>query len=198
MRKRGLSGLVLALVVATSGLAFGVGCTASVSTGPKTLTYTVKVNASLTPVAKIFNTVSVADDNTHGDELDATNDSFTHDVLVGGAPDLSVTAGQKLLLNLQYKNAGSEPAPGSTLVVTLPPTVVRDEATGTIYASHMSWMISTFWWTVFWVVVLFVPTLILTIFSVGLLSWLFLLPGVWFLYRMLKGLLRLTDNKPVP
>ena len=76
--------------------------------------------------------------------------------------------------------------------------VKRDDAAGTIYASHMSWMISTFWWTVFWVVVLFVPTLILTIFSVGLLSWLFLLPGVWFLYRMLKGLLRLTDNKPVP
>ena len=45
---------------------------------------------------------------------------------------------------------------------------------------------------------LFIPTLILTIFSVGLLSWLFLVPGVWFLYRMLKGLLRLSDNRPVP
>ena len=76
--------------------------------------------------------------------------------------------------------------------------IKRDDAAGTIYASHMSWMISTFWWTLFWVVVLFIPTLILTIFSVGLLSWLFLVPGVWFLYRMLKGLLRLSDNRPVP
>ena len=107
--------------------------------GPKTLTYTVMVNSSLTQVAKIFNTVSVADDNTHGDELDATNDSFTHDVLVGGAPDLSVTAtpsvasvtaGQKLIVTLQYKNAGSEPANASTLTVTLPPTMARDPAAG--------------------------------------------------------------------
>ncbi|HPU52815.1 MAG TPA: hypothetical protein PK359_14735 [Burkholderiaceae bacterium] len=76
--------------------------------------------------------------------------------------------------------------------------IKRDEAAGTIYASHMSWMIATFWWTLFWVVVLFVPNFLLSIVSFGLLSWLFLLPGVWFLYRMLKGLLRLSDNRPIP
>ncbi len=54
MRKRGLSGLVLALVVATSGLAFGVGCTASVSTGPKTLTYTEDAKKAYDEAMKSF------------------------------------------------------------------------------------------------------------------------------------------------
>jgi uncharacterized membrane protein len=74
----------------------------------------------------------------------------------------------------------------------------RDEANGTVYRSHMDWMIATFWWTVLWVVLLFVPMMVVTIFSFGLLAWVFLLPGLWFLYRMIKGLLRLTEQRPVP
>lgn len=76
--------------------------------------------------------------------------------------------------------------------------VKRDDATGTIYRSHMDWMIATFWWTLFWVVVSFVPALLLSFLSFGLLSFLFLIPCFWFLYRMLKGLLRLIDQRPVP
>lgn len=76
--------------------------------------------------------------------------------------------------------------------------IKRDDATGTIYRSHMDWMIATFWWTLFWVVVSFVPALLLSFVSFGLLSFLFLIPCFWFLYRMLKGLLRLIDSRPVP
>lgn len=76
--------------------------------------------------------------------------------------------------------------------------VKRDDATGTLYRSHFDWMISTFWWTLFWVVVAFLPSLLLTVISFGLLSFLFLIPCLWFLYRMVKGLLRLTDERPVP
>jgi len=76
--------------------------------------------------------------------------------------------------------------------------VKRDDATGTIYRSHMDWMISTFWWTLFWVVVAFVPSMLLAVVSFGLLSFLFVIPGLWYLYRMVKGLLRLTDGRPVP
>ncbi len=74
----------------------------------------------------------------------------------------------------------------------------RDDAAGTIYHSHMNWMIATFWWTLFWIVVAFVPTLMLTMVSLGLLSFLFLIPCLWYLYRMVKGLLRLVDGRPVP
>ena len=73
----------------------------------------------------------------------------------------------------------------------------RDDANGTIYRSHMDWMISTFWWTLFWVVVAFVPTLVLSMVSFGLLSFLFLVPCFWFLYRMVKGLLRLLDARAI-
>jgi uncharacterized membrane protein len=76
--------------------------------------------------------------------------------------------------------------------------VKRPDARGTIYESHMTWMISTFWWTLFWVVVSFLPAVVLSVVSFGLLSFLFVIPGLWFLYRMIKGVLRLIDGRPVP
>jgi uncharacterized membrane protein len=76
--------------------------------------------------------------------------------------------------------------------------VKRDDARGTIYESHMTWMIRTFWWTVFWVVVSFLPIVLLTVVTLGLLSFLFVIPLLWYLYRMVKGLLRLVDGRPMP
>lgn len=76
--------------------------------------------------------------------------------------------------------------------------IKRDSARGTIYESHMNWMIRTFWWTLFWVVVSFIPALILTVITFGLMSWLFVLPVIWYLYRMIKGVLWLQDDKPMP
>jgi uncharacterized membrane protein len=76
--------------------------------------------------------------------------------------------------------------------------VKREDAAGTIYESHMNWMIATFWWTLFWVVVSFIPSLVLAVVSFGLLSFLFVIPGLWYLYRMIKGLLRLLDGRAVP
>jgi uncharacterized membrane protein len=76
--------------------------------------------------------------------------------------------------------------------------IKRDSARGTIYESHMNWMIRTFWWALFWVVVIAIPAALLSVVTFGLLSFLFVLPGVWFLYRMIKGILRLNDGMPMP
>jgi uncharacterized membrane protein len=76
--------------------------------------------------------------------------------------------------------------------------VKRDSARGTIYESHMNWMIRTFWWTLFWIVVIAIPAALLTLVTFGLLSFLFVLPGLWFLYRMIKGILRLNDGQAMP
>ncbi|MBT9558946.1 MAG: DUF11 domain-containing protein, partial [Myxococcales bacterium] len=125
-------------------VAGGTPCPLTIGSLPKNgaplkLTFTVKVNASLNQVAKITNQVSIADDNAHGDELDASNDSFTHEVQVGGAPDLSVSAvatpanvvaGSLVNLDFSYRNAGSEPANSVTLAVTLPPKVARNPLVG--------------------------------------------------------------------
>jgi uncharacterized membrane protein len=62
----------------------------------------------------------------------------------------------------------------------------------------MDWMIRTFWWFLFWVVISFIPVLMLAALSAGLLAFLFLIPSLWFLYRMIKGLLRLVDGRAVP
>ena len=76
--------------------------------------------------------------------------------------------------------------------------IKRDSARGTIYESHMNWMIRTFWWTVLWVVVSFLPALLLTVITFGLLSFLFVVPVIWYLYRMIKGVLWLNDGRPMP
>lgn len=75
--------------------------------------------------------------------------------------------------------------------------IKRDDARGTIYESHMNWMIRTFWWTLFWVVVSFLPALVLSVVSFGLLSFLFVIPFIWFLYRMIKGVLRLNEGRAI-
>lgn len=76
--------------------------------------------------------------------------------------------------------------------------IKRDDARGSIYESHMNWMIRTFWWTLFWVVVSFLPVFVLTVVSFGLLSFLFVVPVIWYLYRMIKGVLWLNEGRPMP
>jgi uncharacterized membrane protein len=75
----------------------------------------------------------------------------------------------------------------------------RDEVRGTYLESHFSWLARTFWWGLLWIVVCFVLTwvLILTI----LLAWLFWLPYtvlfLWYLYRVIRGWLKLNDGVAV-
>ena len=71
--------------------------------------------------------------------------------------------------------------------------IKRDDAIGTIYESHMNWMIRTFWWTLFWAAVSFVPTLL----TLGFVPF-FVLPAIWYLYRMIKGLVRLNAGQAMP
>jgi uncharacterized membrane protein len=62
----------------------------------------------------------------------------------------------------------------------------------------MRWMIRTFWWTIAWFVIIAIPAALLTMVTFGLLGFLFVLPAVWFLYRMIRGLLALNDGRPMP
>ena len=75
----------------------------------------------------------------------------------------------------------------------------RDEVRGTYLESHFSWLARTFWWGLLWIVVCFLLTwvLILTI----LLACLFWLPYtvlfLWYLYRVIRGWLKLNDGVAV-
>lgn len=68
----------------------------------------------------------------------------------------------------------------------------RSEAAGTVYASHFSWQIRTFWWTVAGSVV----GGVLMVIGVGFLIWAAVY--VWYIYRIVRGYLNYNDGKPMP
>ncbi|MCM5570620.1 hypothetical protein M6I34_08875 [Burkholderiaceae bacterium FT117] len=70
--------------------------------------------------------------------------------------------------------------------------IKRDDAAGTVYYSHFAWQSRSFWWFLLWFVLLLVPTLI----TVGFVPF-FVLAQIWFAYRMIKGWMRLNDDREV-
>ena len=70
--------------------------------------------------------------------------------------------------------------------------IKREEAQGTLYESHFTWQIRTFWWSLLWSA-LGVLTLILGVGFIILAA-----AGIWSIYRLVKGLLNWNDQKPMP
>lgn len=65
----------------------------------------------------------------------------------------------------------------------------RDDAAGTIYATHFDWLLSTFFWGILWLVVSYLLIFIL-------IGWLTLVVAMlWVLYRLIRGLLAMLDGK---
>jgi len=78
--------------------------------------------------------------------------------------------------------------------------VRRSEVRGTWLESHFSWQIRTFWWTLFWsllVIGISAPLMLLMIGFLTAPAGLFVL-GVWVLYRVLRGWTTLRALQPVP
>lgn len=72
----------------------------------------------------------------------------------------------------------------------------RAEAAGTFVYSHHQWQIRSFWWYLGWVILggLLFATLIGIPFAY--LTW--GLAWIWKAYRIMRGLLDLDSNKPMP
>ena len=60
--------------------------------------------------------------------------------------------------------------------------IKKEDVAGTLYESHFTWQIRTFWWGLLWGVVGFV---------LWFAAW------IWMIYRVVKGWLKLTENQPV-
>lgn len=88
--------------------------------------------------------------------------------------------------------------------------VKRDAVQGSIFASHFTWQIRTFWWYLVWNIIAFIPFLLLffttnnenafagvavtaTIFAVAVV----IVAWIWIVYRAIRGLISLNDNKPM-
>ena len=75
--------------------------------------------------------------------------------------------------------------------------VKRSEVRGTWLQSHCRWQIRTFWFGLLWVVLC--AAFVVATLGIGLLiAWIPLaLVGIWFVYRILRGWLRLIDRQPM-
>lgn len=78
--------------------------------------------------------------------------------------------------------------------------VKRSEARGTWLESHFDWQIRTFWWALLWALIVAAVSTVLAIVIIGFATWavgMFAL-GVWAIYRVTRGWLRLKDRQPMP
>jgi len=78
--------------------------------------------------------------------------------------------------------------------------VKRDDAQGTWVASHLTWLIRTFWYSFLWgvigAIVLVVLGIILIGIPIALLIW--AVASIWVIYRVIRGYLLFKDSKPIP
>jgi uncharacterized membrane protein len=78
--------------------------------------------------------------------------------------------------------------------------VKRGDARGTWLESHFTWQIRTFWYAVTWaIVVLIVGAPLILLFGLGFLviGVGFFALGIWAIYRIASGWLKLRDLRPI-
>ena len=78
--------------------------------------------------------------------------------------------------------------------------VKRGDVRGTWLESHFTWQIRTVWLALLWALIVAVVSFPLAFILVGIGTWvagMFVL-GVWAIYRIARGWLRLKDHQPMP
>ena len=67
--------------------------------------------------------------------------------------------------------------------------IFRSDASGTWLESHFSWQIRTFWYALLWLVVLYLVSLPLVFFGIGVFVFIagMLVLGIWVAWRILSG-----------
>jgi uncharacterized membrane protein len=78
--------------------------------------------------------------------------------------------------------------------------VKRDEARGTWTASHITWLIRTFWWSFLWNVIgmLVLVTLGIILIGIPIAYAIWIATTIWVIYRVVRGYLLFKDSKPIP
>jgi uncharacterized membrane protein len=79
--------------------------------------------------------------------------------------------------------------------------VKRDDAKGTWVASHLRWLIRTFWYSTLWGVVgaiIYVLLFIVLLLGVLLAHLIWGAASIWVIYRVVRGYLLFKDNRPIP
>jgi uncharacterized membrane protein len=84
-----------------------------------------------------------------------------------------------------------------SLVAVIIGAFVRDAARGTYVETHYSYLLRTFCWGILWLVVV-TTIFVLTLVGVFLLFIPWGILTIWYLYRVIRGWLRLNDHRPAP
>ena len=72
----------------------------------------------------------------------------------------------------------------------------RADVAGTYLDSHFRWHIRTFWFALIWMLI--AGFLVVTFIGIPFAFIIFVATGIWVLYRMTRGLLRLNKSLPMP
>lgn len=88
--------------------------------------------------------------------------------------------------------------------------IKRDDVRGSIFESHFTWQIRSFWWYLFWNIIACVPFIFLFFtgenvnafagVAIGATTFCLVVVGVswiWIVYRAIAGIIRLNDNQPM-
>lgn len=84
-----------------------------------------------------------------------------------------------------------------SLVAVIIGAFMRDSARGTFLESHYSWLLRTFCWGLLWLVI-GTTIFVLTVIGIVLLWIPWGILTIWYLYRVIRGWLRLNDRRPAP
>lgn len=74
--------------------------------------------------------------------------------------------------------------------------VKREDSANTFVYSHHGWQIRSFWWYLVWMAV--GGVLFMTIVGIPAAFLLWTVAWLWKLYRLIKGIVDLNDNKAMP
>src|ERR1043166_6910645 len=84
----------------------------------------------------------------------------------------------------------------SSIIAVIINYVKRSEVRGTWLDSHFSWQIRTFWFALLWVLV--AAVLFVTVIGIPLAWAIWVITGIWVLYRIIRGWLALASKRTLP
>jgi uncharacterized membrane protein len=88
----------------------------------------------------------------------------------------------------------------SSIIAMILSYIYKDDARGTWLESHFKWTMRTFWYALLWLILVAIVSIPLMVVVIGFGTWalgMFLL-GVWAVYRIARGWLRLNARQAMP
>lgn len=99
---------------------------------------------------------------------------------------------KKLIATIVYALQAASFLFGITFIIAVVISYIKkDDVSGTWLESHFRWQIRTFWFSVLWSIIGFTTLFIVVGYFVLFAN------AIWLIYRIVKGWLRLAEDKPM-